>query len=976
MCQAQGQGGRKAGPDASGGDRPAERRQLRAIEPRGVAEVLRLRDNGWTRSGYRPGTDGGGHLADLLGRRHERAEIEKLLADARIGRSGVLVVRGEAGIGKTALLDHSADAALASGFDVHRTAGAESETPFAFAALQRLLTSAMLQHSRDLPEPQRIALEVALGLAGGAAPDRFLVGLATLNLLGEAAEERSLLCVVDDAQWLDEASAQVLAFVARRVAAERIALLFAVRDTPDLDPVALAGLPERHLTGLGYADARVLLTAAVSRRLDVEVRERIIAEARGNPLALLETPRSMGPERFAGGFERPDVADVPRRVEDIFRQRSAALPAAAQQLLLVAAAEATGDVSLLWRAAAELQIARDAASDAEDAGLVEIDSQVRFRHPLVRSAVYQAAAAADRRRVHDALAAVTDPHSDPDRRAWHLGQAALGHDESVAEELERSAERARRRGGSGAAAAFLRRAAELTPDAGRRSGRALAAAHVAHEAGAPRAALELLIVAESGPLDELQRARLMLLRAQIAFHTTRGNDAPRMLLEAAWTLAPLDADLSRDSYLQALEASFHVGRLGRQDELVHAARAAQTAPPPSSPGRPLDVMLDGLATLFTEGYGPSAALLQRSVHALRARASKLDQDSRRRLWLACQIAATLWDDDAVCELAALDVRLARDAGAFARLPAALNALASVQVLTGELVRSAELLAEQQEITEAIGVPPLPNARMVLAAWSGRRDETLELRAVMADEAAGRGEGATLGLADVALAVLHNGLGNYDEALAAATRPVEREELTFASIALPELIEAAVRAERMDRAAHALDVLCVRARASGTEWALGLEARSRALVEDGPAAEAFYHEAIERLGRTRVATHLARAYLVYGEWLRRAGRRRDARDQLRTAYDMLVEMGVGAFAARAAHELRAAGEHLRERDAQSIEALTAQELRVARLVSTGATSREVAAQLFLSPRTVESHLRSIFRKLEITSRRQLREMRLP
>ncbi|WP_277210420.1 AAA family ATPase [Isoptericola croceus] len=912
---------------------------------------------------------------NLLGRRTERAVIEQLLADACVGRGGALVVRGEAGIGKTALLEHAAEAAQELGFHVQVSVGTETETQFAFAGVHQLCTL-LLDHSGALPEPQRAALGVALGQHRGTAPDRFLVGLATLNLLAEAAEERPLLCLVDDAQWLDQASAQVLAFVARRAGAERLAVMLASRNTGGDDSSTLAGLPELRLERLADADARALLTAAVRSPLDDRVRDRIVAEARGNPLALLELPLSVPPARFAGGFERPDAADVPRWIEEAFRQRSTSLPAATQQLLLVAAVDPTGDVALLWRAAAQLQIARGAAAHAEAAGLMEIDTRVRFRHPLVRSAVYQAAAPRDRRRAHAALAVVTDVRTNPDRLAWHRAQAAAGPDEDVAAELESSAERARSRGGSAAAAAFLRRAAELSPDPDRRARRSLQAAHAALETGASETALELLLSAQGGPLDDLQRARLGLLRAQIAFHTTRGSEAPRMLLDAAETLGPLDADLSRDSYLHALEASFHAGRLGRGGELTHAARAAQTAPAPSQPARPVDLMLDGLATLFVQGYEASVPILQRALETLRAHASRLDDGSRHRLWLACHIAATLWDDEAIYELAALDVRLTRDEGALARLPAALNALASVLVLTGELARAAEMLAEERAITQATGAPPLPNARLILAAWRGRQTETAELHAVMVDEATGRGEGATLGLSDVALAALHNGLGNYEDALAAAERPVEHDELTFSSIALPELIEAAVRAGRPERASTALDVLSARARASGTEWALGLEARSRALLERGPAAEASYREATERLGRTRMATHLARAHLVYGEWLRGEGRRQDALEQLRTAHDLLMDMGVDAFAARAARELRATGEHPRERTAQPSDALTVQELHVARLVATGATSREVAAQLFLSPRTIEAHLRRIFRKLGITSRRQLREVRLP
>ncbi|MBN2359043.1 MAG: LuxR family transcriptional regulator, partial [Deltaproteobacteria bacterium] len=659
------------------------------------------------------------------------------------------------------------------------------------------------------------------------------------------------------------------------------------------------------------------------------------------------------------------------RIEDAFRRRSGRLPADTQLLLLVAAAEPTGDPELLWHAAAYLGIAREAAEAAEAAGLLAIDAQVRFRHPLARSAVYRAATLPDRRRAHGALAAATDPQRDPDRRAWHRAQTVLGTDEEAATELERSANRARARGGLAATAAFLQQAAELTPEPDDRTRRALEAAYAKHEAGAPDDALALLAVAAAGPLDALQRARLELLRAQVAFHTTRGSEVPGMLLDAAKTLSPLDAALARETYLQALQASFHAGRLGHGRWLREAAEAAQGAPAPPTPPRPVDLLLDGLATSFTQGYEASVPTLQRALETLRNHDSPADDDNRRWLWLACHIAAMLWDDEAIYVLASRDVRLSRETGALATLPAALNALSSVLVLTGEIARAADLVAEEQAITQATGAPPLPNARLILAAWRGRQPETLELYAAMVKEATGRGEGATIGLAQVALAALHNGLGNYDEALAAAAPPVEYDELTFSSVALPELIEAAVRSSQPERAATALELLRSRARASGTQWALGLEARSRALTATGPAAEEQYREAIERLGRCRMATHLARAHLVYGEWLRREGRRQDAREQLRTAHQQLSDMGAEAFAERAARELRATGEHPRKRATQPADLLTPHELHIARLVATGATSREVGAQLFLSPRTIEAHLRSIFRKLGITSRRQLR-----
>jgi DNA-binding CsgD family transcriptional regulator len=905
-------------------------------------------------------------MADLIGRRTEREAVEHVLAEARAGRSGALVVRGEAGIGKTALLEYARGTAAAAGFMVRTSVGVESETQFAFAGVHQLCAP-LLDQAGALPDPQRSALGVAFGLHGGAAPNRFLVGLAALNLLAEVAEGGPLLCLVDDAQWLDEASAQVLAFVARRVAAERLALVFTVRDSGG-DAAPFAGLPELWVHGLAAGDARALLAATVRTPLDDDVRERIVAEARGNPLALLELSRSAQPG-LAGGFELPDAVSVPLRIQDGFKRRSASLPAETQMLLLIAAAEPTGDVELLWRAAAHLRIAREAVAPAEAAGLLEMDTRVRFRHPLVRSAVYQACTPTHRRRAHDALAAATDPRLDPDRYAWHRAQAVLGADEDAAVGLEQSADRARARGGLAAAAAFLQRASELTREPVGRSTRALQAAHAKHEAGASEAALGLLKTATAGPLDALQRARVKLLRAQIAFDQTRSSDVPGMLLDAAGTLAPLDPALSRATYLHALDAAIITG--GPGDGVLAVAEAARNAPPPPGPPGPADLLLDGLVSSYTGGYAAGLPELRRALRAFRAD----EADTRPWLWLASRTALRLLDDELLHDLAHRNVRLAREAGALSALPPALLFLSALSVLAGKPKRAAELIAEEHAIRQLTGGVSLRFGRLVLAAWRGQQTETVDLHAAAVAEAGARGNRAEVALAHLALAVLHNGLGNYGAALDAAVEACESHEPPHTSLAFPELVEAASRADQPGRAADALDELASRAQASGTEWALGLAARSRALTTTGAAAEPHYREAIERLGRSRMAVFLARTHLVYGEWLRREGRRRDAREQLRIAHEQLTEMGLDAYAARAARELLATGEHPRKRSAQPTDALTARELHIARLVATGATSREVGAQLFLSPRTIEAHLRSIFRKLDITSRRQLRELPL-
>ena len=915
-------------------------------------------------------------MAELLGRAGELETVFTLLTGARAGTSGVVVVRGEAGMGKTALVEHVGDTASRSGFGVQSAVGAESETHFAFAGLHQLCAP-LLDRAAALPEPQRDALHVAFGQREGTAPDRFLVGLATLNLLAEVAEEAPLLCLVDDAQWLDQASAQVLAFVARRVAAESMALIFAVRDTGEGGDDPFADLPELRLDGLGDADAKTLLADAVRAPLADDVRDRIVAESRGNPLALLELPRGV---QLAGGYELPGALSVPQRVEDSFRRRSATLPAETQLLLLVAAAEPTGDVALLWRAADHLRIVREAAAPAEATGLLEIGARVRFPHPLVRSAVYRAATPPDQRRVHGALGAVTDPRLDPDRRAWHLAQSVADVDEDVAAQLEASAGRARSRGGLAAAAAFLQRAVALTPDPAARASRALMAALTTQEAGAFEAALELLTLAEAGPLDELQRIRLTLVRAEVAFFVGRGNDVPGMLLEAAATLAPLDPALSRETYLHALNAAIHTGASGHGGGVAAVAEAARAAPPPAGPPGPVDLLLDGLVSHYTRGYVAGAPQLRQALAALRADDPRDEgrPGGAYPTWLgpAGGLALALFDDESLDVLTDSWFRLCRDAGSVKGLNGALLLRATVLMLSGKLAQGAELAAEQAAVGQMIGSVELRHAGLLLAAWRGDETESSALFQACVAAGAGHGNIPEVRLAHHAQAVLLNGLGNYPAALRATEGAGGADDLWYSIHALPEIVEAASRTDQPERAAAALEQLSDRAAASGTDWALGMAARSRALISAGPDAEGHYREAVELLSTCRVVVDLARAHLLYGEWLRREGRRQDAREQLRTAHRMLSDMGAEAFAARAARELRATGESPRRRTSQRTDELTLQEANIARLVAAGATSREVASQLFLSPRTIEAHLRSIFRKLGITSRRQLKELPLP
>ncbi|HEY0420967.1 MAG TPA: ATP-binding protein, partial [Acetobacteraceae bacterium] len=593
----------------------------------------------------------------LRGRLHECEVLDRLLDAVRGGESGALVVRGEPGVGKSALLDYVAG--RASGCRVARTAGVQSEMEVAFAGLNQLCAP-MLDHVDRLAEPQRDALRTAFGLAGGAAPDRFLVGLAVLSLLSDVAGEEPLVCLVEDAQWLDCASAQILGFVARRLGVESVALIFAVRESSgDRD---LLGLPELVLDGLGDADARALLASVIRWPLDERVRDRIVAETHGNPLALLELPRGLTPAQLAGGFGLPSVAALPGRIEDSFVRRLAPLPTATRRLLLLAAAEPLGDSAVLARAADRLGIKAEATDAAESAGLVEFCVQVTFRHPLVRSAIYRSASPEQRREAHHGLAEATDADLDPDRRAWHFAQAVPGPDEEVASELERCAERAQSRGGLAAAAAFLERSAALTLEPGRRAGRALAAARVMAQAGAFDASLRLLATAEAGPLDALQHAEAQLLRGQIAFTSSSGSEAPLLLLEAAKSFEPLDVGMARHTYLEVLAAGLYGGRLVNTTVLLEAAAAARAAPAAAQPPSGIDLLLDGLALLITEGYSASAPPLKRAVSAFCTEDIPAEE-ALRWLWAVCSTAVRLWDDRSWDLLLSRYVRLARDTGA-------------------------------------------------------------------------------------------------------------------------------------------------------------------------------------------------------------------------------------------------------------------------------------------------------------------------
>ncbi len=903
----------------------------------------------------------GGVQSSLRGRVGERALLDELLADIRSGRSRSLVLSGEAGIGKTTLLDYLA--ASASGLTILRAAGVESEMELAYASLHQLCLP-LLDELEKLPAPQCEALRTVFGLSAGSAPDRLLVGLAVLSLLSQAAESRPLVCVVDDAQWLDTASALTLVFVARRLLAEPVGVVFAARE-PGTELEHLAGLEVR---GLGDGDARRVLDSAVPFKIDERVRDQIIAETRGNPLALLELPRGLNATELAGGFGLVGAQGLTGRIEESFVRRLGALSDDARRLLLLAAAEPLGDPRLLRRAAEQLEIAV-AGVDSETDGLLSVEDRVTFRHPLVRSAVYRSASVHERRTAHLALAEATDEEADPDRRAWHLAAAAAGPDEQVALELERSAGRAQARGGFAAAAAFLQRSLTLTSDPALRSERALAAAEASLHAGAFDAAERLLRTAEAEELNELQRARVDLIRAQIAFAVSRGSDAPPLLLHAAKQLESAAPLLARDAYLEAVLASLFAGRLGKGGGVLAVAQAARSGPPAPDPPRAADLLLDGYALTITDGFAAGAPSLQRAVEAFRSPTIS-SEEVLRWGYLASSAAQALWDEDSYRALPARQMQLARDGGELSVLPLSLGICIGEHLHSGQLGAAASLLEDIDVATEATGTQFPPYAAIAFAAWRGREDETRELMELSMDAMLARGEGIGVTFIEWLSAVLYNGLGKYEDALTTARVAREHREEFMSPLFLHELVEAAARSGKPDIAADALEELCDMTRVIGTEWALGIEARSRALLSENAAAERLYSKAIDHLERSWARVELARVRLLYGEWLRREGRRVDARTQLRAAFEEFTAMGVEAFAERARSELAATGEKIRKQTVETRDDLTPQERQIAELARERLSNPEIAARLFLSPRTVEWHLSKVYAKLGIRSRKEL------
>jgi len=883
------------------------------------------------------------------------------------GESSVLVMRGEAGIGKTALLHYCARDA--TGCRVVQISGVEFEIGMPFAALQQLC-GPMLSKVDVLPDPQRQALAVAFGLTTGTTPDRFVVGLAVLGLLAEVASERPLVCLIDDAQWLDQSTREVLAFVGRRLQAEAVMLIFAVRDGSD-DHI-LDSLPALTIEGLEPDDAAALITAAVPGQLDERVRDRLVAETQGNPLRLLELPREMSAAELAGGFRTLRTLTSHGQLDEHYAQRIRSLPEATQRLLLLAAADPTGDATLLWLAAHNLGIPRSAAIASESEELLEIGLKARFSHPVVRSAAYTSGSLDARRAAHLALADATDPKQDPQRRVWHLAAAATGPDEGVATELERTAATAQARAGLAAAAAFLERAVELTAEPERRSGLAVAAAHAHMHAGSFDAALRLLAEAQALAHDEVQRARVERLRGDLQYASNPGPEAPAALAEIAKRLELIDVDLARETYLDAWMAALAAGQYALPGGLLREVSEAARSAPPARVPQPHDLMLDALARTVIDGRTAGEKILREAVDAF------LDDaiaESEMLQWghLATGSAAVLWDWRRCDATSAKHVEIARASGALAPLSNALNNRALVTTWFGDFEGAAAVVAECDAVNEAIGIGVWGRrSGLLLRAYRGRAED-LDMMFAMVADSAERGVGLNVQRILWTASILCNGLSRYDDAAAAAQRAAyESEVLNGPGWALVELVEAAARNQQPDVAQEAVDRLSEHT-LEEADWAVGLQARCRALVTSGADAELWYLEAIERLERTLIRTDIARAHLLYGEWLRREGRRVDARQHLAMAHEMFGGMGAEAFEDRARRELLATGERVRKRntDRQGLEAMTPQEESVARLARDGRSNPEIGAELFLSPRTVEWHLGKVFLKLGITSRKELK-----
>ncbi len=929
---------------------------------------------------YEPAGSGGRRQVELvlLDRQAEKAAIDRVLGCVRGGFSGTVVLRGGPGVGKTALLGCAIDSA--PDLQVCGVAGVEAEIGLAFGALYQLLVP-FLPRIADLGPPQRHALRVAFGLEEGPPPSRFLVGLATLMVLSHAAEDQPVLCLVDDTQWLDAESAQALAFAARRLYADRVGMIVTMGEPATLPEPAtqqmFEGLPAVVVGGLPAAEAAELLRRVAGAHLDEQVVRRILADTQRNPLALAELGAQFTADQLAGRASLPEPIPLSQRLEQRFLRQVRDLPADTQAFLLLVGADISGDRVGLWRAASLAGIDADAAEAvAEAVGLVELSgSSVRFRHPLIRSAIYHGATDAQRRAAHLALAEASDSGSAAgrSRRAWHRAAAAIAPDEGIAAGLEKAAERESARGGYAARAALLRRAVELTPGDGRRARREVARAEAELISGHPDTARDLVTGALPRLADDRQRGLAKRLNGAILFATGDAAAAADALAEASQALAP-DDRAARDTILEAIRAAMWAGPA----QTRNITRAARPFPGLTGSEPTIsDLLLEGWQARFAAGYSQAVAPLRAAVAALRA--DDLDPVTGLE-WFEMGVAAagSLWDDQGVIDLTGRWVHAARTLGALTELPLAMAWQAFSATVAG---RFQDADTRSAELRELVAVSPRPGkvgidsrSEGLLLAYRGQLAAARASGIAQIRDCTARGQRKLAEFGQYIVAVADMCAGDCDAAAAAALTVIEDDTPCTAEWALPELIEAATRADHRDVAGSAFATLSERALAAGTPWALGLRARCAALIDAGEHAEEHYREAVSQLQQSRATVDLARTHLLFGQWLRRARRRRDARRELRTAWDMFTAMGADGFAEQASTELRATGERARARTPETAFDLTPREAGVADLAAAGASNNEIAAQLFITPSTVEHHLGSVFRKLGITSRTQLARLR--
>ena len=905
--------------------------------------------------------------APLLGRHTECEAIDGLLAAARDGLSGLLLLTGEPGIGKTRLLEYAA--ADAADLHVIRLAGVESEIRLGFGALHRLLRP-FLDRILGLPVPQRDALSAAFGLIGSAPPDRYLVGLATLNVLASVAAEKPVLCLVDDVHWLDRESAEALAFTARRLHADSLAFILAARGEAS-DQSVFASLGTLPLGGLAAQEAKALLASRVAGYLDAAVAEQIVAGTGGNPLALTEITARLSPEQLAGVAPLPARLPVSRMFDLHFRAVIAALPPDTRTLLLLIAAAPADDAPLIWRAAGWLGLSARAAQPAAERGIVTRDAQPSFRHPLIRSAVYADADPARRRRVHAALAAAYDSVGDAEWSAWHRAEAAAGTDEQIAAELQAAAEHARARGGFSEQALFLSRAADLTPAPGRRAERRLAAADAHVICGDPAAAEILLDLAAADLDGRVARARALRTRAVLEMFHVRVANVPAMLMEAVAELGDLDRRMTWDLLFEAMHAAMMGREHVRETTLCEVAKATATAwHDPDAPAWSGDLVMAGLARRVAEGHAQGAPVLRAALAKLRG-ATELQELGIPLSVLISFATDEVWDIEARRELTERLAAVDRSQGALYALSMTLLVAAQAEITAGRFAEAETCYAEADEFFAAIGFPADGAVnRAHLFAWSGREDELRGALTGIASlaEAFGQGHMDKMGLH--ALSILDLGLGRYQSALDHALTVFRDDPPSTGNLVLPVIVEAGVRTGEREAAAAALTRMTERAHAAATPWALGLLARCEALMCADEQAEAGYRESVSRLSRVPVDLDLAHSRLLFGEWLRRGKRRAESRAQLRAAHQVFESCGAVPFAERARTELLATGAQVRKRALPAGTELTAQERHVAVLAASGHTNAEIAERLFITVSTVEFHLNKVFRKLAISSRRQI------